>query len=201
MKTSHLIPALLAGAAIAAAPAYADGSHGGHGPNSHANEHATQHADKRSEHAEKRSEHAARRHDHPARSHKCRPHRVGYVARGTVVSQELTQTAGADTAKARDDRYSGTVTVDVTRASHHAEKGEQTITVTDGRVRFYDADDDGTADTPQAGDRVTVIGRVTRLARRCDDTDFTAEVTVRRVHFHPSRHAAQDDAQEDGAQG
>src|SRR4051812_35254034 len=52
----------------------------------------------------------------------CVPKRIGFHARGTLVSSELTQTKGADTANRSDDRYSGELTVDVKRANHHAPK-------------------------------------------------------------------------------
>jgi hypothetical protein len=108
---------------------------------------------------------------------------VGYNARGTFVSSTLTQTKGQDTAKKGDDRYSGTVTVNVTRANHKALKGEQTFTLTNGRVFFADADHNKVADVPEAGDRVVLHGKITKLRHGCDATGFTPEITVRHVHF------------------
>jgi hypothetical protein len=125
--------------------------------------------------------------DHPSHSHKCKPHAVGYKASGTLESQTLTQTKGAGTTTRRDDRYSGDLKVNVKRANHHGATGSQTYTVTDARVRFYDANHDGTADTPKAGDRVKVKGRITHLAKKCDQTGFTPTVTVRRVEFKPAK--------------
>jgi hypothetical protein len=119
--------------------------------------------------------------------HKCQPHAVAYKAAGTLESQALTQTQGADTPKRRDDRYSGTLTVNVTRASHHGATGSQTYTLDNARVRFYDANHDHTADVPKAGDRVKVKGRITKLAKKCDQTGFTPTVTVRRVEFKPAK--------------
>src|SRR5215212_603713 len=56
---------------------------------------------------------------HPTVSHKCKTQSVGYVASGTLsAAATLTQTAGADTpADTSDDRYSGTLSVTVTKAN------------------------------------------------------------------------------------
>ena len=76
-----------------------------------------------------------------------------------LVSEELTQTAGADTPKHDDDRYSGTVTVDVKKANHRAPKCEQTYTLDNDRAKFYDADHNHVAGEPMPGERVKVKGR------------------------------------------
>jgi hypothetical protein len=123
----------------------------------------------------------------PDKSHKCTPHAVAYKASGTLESQSLTQTKGADTARRSDDRYSGGLTVDVKRANHHGATGSQTYTVDNARVRFYDANHDGTKDVPKAGDRVKVKGRITRLGKKCDSTGFTPTLTVRKVEFKPAK--------------
>ena len=120
-------------------------------------------------------------------SKRCTPKNVGYNARGVLVESSLTQSAGADTpTETGDDRYSGTVKVNVTRANHKGLKGEQTFTVTNVRVNFYDAAGDGTPDAPKAGDVVKLHGKVTRLNKRCDQTGFTSTVTVKRVQFKPA---------------
>jgi hypothetical protein len=124
---------------------------------------------------------------HPAKSHKCTPHKVAYKASGPFVSESLTQTAGASTPKRGDDRYSGDLTVDVTKANHHAAKGEQTYTLDNARVRFYDADHNATPDQPKAGDRAKLIGKITRLAKKCDSTGFTPTITIRKVDFKPAK--------------
>lgn len=127
---------------------------------------------------------------HPAKSHKCTPHKVAYKASGPLVGQSaLTQTAGADTPKRGDDRYSGTLTVNVTKANHHAAKGEQNYTLDNARVRFYDADHNGTPEQPKAGDRVKLIGKITRLSKKCDATGFTPTTTIRKVDFKPAKTA------------
>src|SRR5690242_1033041 len=92
--------------------------------------------------------------DHPAKSHKCQPHKSGYKARGTLVAVTLTQTAGSTTPERGDDRYTGSVTVDVSKANHHGATGVQPYTVDGVRVRFYDRDYNHVADQPQPGDRV-----------------------------------------------
>lgn len=126
-------------------------------------------------------------HEQPSQSHKCKPHKVAFVASGALESSALTQSAGADTTSRKDDRYSGTVTVDVKRASHKAPKGSQTYTLDNDRVKFYDANHDGTADEPKAGDRVKVKGKFTRLAKKCDQTGFTSTTDVRRVEFRAAK--------------
>src|SRR3954453_23362654 len=124
---------------------------------------------------------------HPAASKKCKVHNVGYKAHGTLVSESLTQTQGAGTETRRDDRNSGDVTVDVTKANHHAPTGTQTYTLDNDRVKFYDANHDGTKDEPTAGDRVKVKGKYTRLSKKCDQTGFTSTTDVRRAEFRPAK--------------
>ena len=124
---------------------------------------------------------------HPSASHKCTPHKIAFTAAGKLESASLTQTQGADTTSRRDDRYSGTVTVDVKRASHKAPTGSQTSTLDNDRAKFYDANHDKTADEPKAGDRVKVKGKYTRLAKKCDQTGFTSTTDVRRVEFRPAK--------------
>jgi hypothetical protein len=124
---------------------------------------------------------------HPATSHKCTPHAVGYRASGLLVSESLTQTAGAATAERGDDRYSGSVTVNVTRANHRAPTGEQTYTLTNVRVKFYDRDRNHMPDDPQAGDRVKLKGKITKLSKKCDRSGFTATITIKKVGFKPPK--------------
>src|SRR4051794_20233752 len=129
--------------------------------------------------------------EHPAKTHtgkakgKCKTHNVGYNAKGTLVEvPTLTQTKGADTPTDKsDDRYSGDVKVNVTKANHKGLKGEQTFTLTDARVRFYDAAGDGTDDAPAVGDTVRIHGKISKLAKKCDQTGFTPTVTVRSISF------------------
>ena len=65
----------------------------------------------------------------PKSSHKCTAHEVAYVASGTIVSWAGTQNS--------DKTWSGTITVHVTRANHHAksDKGnDTTYTLTNAKV-------------------------------------------------------------------
>jgi hypothetical protein len=125
----------------------------------------------------------------PATPSKCKTHKVGYNAKGVLVSQTLTQSAGADTTTKSDDRYSGALVVNITKANHKAPKGEQTFTLTNAKVSWYDANDDGTADVPAAGDRVSVHGKITQLSKKCDQTGFTPTVTVKNISFKQAKPA------------
>jgi hypothetical protein len=112
---------------------------------------------------------------HQAADH-CKPQAVGFQASGKLVSQALTQTAGADTSTKRDDRYSGTVTVDVKRANHRAPTGTQTYTLDNDRVHFSHGA------VPKAGDRVKLYGKLTRARHGCAEP-ATPTVDLRRVRF------------------
>ncbi len=110
---------------------------------------------------------------HPAKSHKCTAHKVGYVAAGTLESATL--------AKNDDGTYSGQMTVKVLRTNHHAkaDKGtSKTYTLDHARVNLHDQD-------PAAlkpGSRVHLVGRTTKLAKRCDQTGFAPETTIRKAN-------------------
>jgi hypothetical protein len=120
--------------------------------------------------------------DHPGSSHKCKPHKVGYVASGTLVSQTLTKNA--------DGTYSGEVTVEIKHTNHHAagDKGTKTYPVTNVQVTFglADTNNDGSVglDDLKAGDQVKLIGKITKLAKKCDQTGFTATTTIRKIVFN-----------------
>jgi len=123
-----------------------------------------------------------------ARSRRCTPRRSAYVAAGLYVSSTLEQVAGASTPTLRDDRYDGTLVVDVKRSNKagRADKGTQkTYTLDDTRVRFADRNDDGTRDQPVAGDRVKLQGKVTKLRGGCDASEFTPQLTIAKVMFLP----------------
>ncbi len=124
---------------------------------------------------------------HPPKSQKCKPHESGYNASGTLVTASLTQTAGAATPKRGDDRYSGSVTVDVSKANHHGTTGAQTYTLVDVRVRFYDRNHDHVPDQPQPGDRVRLKGKITLLSKKCNSSGFTSTITIRKVEFKPHK--------------
>jgi len=179
MNAKLILPAALATTAIAAAPALA------HDPGHHEDQvkgHHVHGADDNGHHV-----HGADDNGHhgkaEGKSKRCTPRRVAYVASGTLASQTLTKNA--------DGTYDGTLTVNVTRSNNHAksDKGTaRTYTLDDARLSFDvpDRDANGTVDAAdlRAGDRVKVIGRITRLKKRCDSTGFTPTVTVKKVRFH-----------------
>jgi len=111
---------------------------------------------------------------HPAKSHKCTAHKVGYVASGTLVSWTANQTG--------KDEYTGTITVHVTKANHHAAAGkgsDVTYTLTNAKVSFGHG-----ANPPRAGDRVHVIGKITEVAKKCTDQSAAGTITVRKVDIN-----------------
>jgi hypothetical protein len=115
-------------------------------------------------------------------SHKCKAHSVGYIVAGTLTSYGLTQTAGAQTpADKSDDRYSGTLGLTVTKTNHHANalSGAQQVTLTDVSVSFGD----GVAQPPATGSRVKLIGKVTKVGKKCTDQSAAGQVTYRKVTF------------------
>lgn len=118
-------------------------------------------------------------------SHRCHTERVGFIIAGTLVSQKLTANS--------DGTYSGEITVKVTHTNHHAvgEKEvttEKTYTLTSAQVTFAltDANSDGSVglDDLVEGDRVMLVGKITKLANKhCDRSKFTAEKTIRHIVF------------------
>ena len=117
---------------------------------------------------------------HPATPAKCKINTVGYNAKGTLIAQTLTQTQGQATpTDTSDDRYSGTVEVNVTKANHKAPTGDQTYTLTDAKVSFYDANNDGTADQPVAGDTVHVHGKIGHAPKKCPGPSNVITATTR----------------------
>jgi hypothetical protein len=119
---------------------------------------------------------------HPGNSHKCMPHKVGYVVSGTLASQTLTKNA--------DGTYSGEVTVEIKHTNHHAagDKGTKTYMVANVHVTFglADTNNDGSVglDDLKAGDQVKLIGKITTLAKKCDQTGFTVTTTIRKIVFN-----------------
>jgi hypothetical protein len=120
---------------------------------------------------------------HPGHSHKCKPHKVGYVAAGTLVSQTLTKNA--------DGTYSGEATVKVTHTNHHA-MGDLGATKTyklenvNATFGLADTNKDGSVglDDLKEGDRVKLIGKITALAKKCPAGEFTPTMTIRKIVFH-----------------
>ena len=110
---------------------------------------------------------------HPPKSHKCTAHAVSYRISGTLVSGSL--------AKNSDNTYSGTLTVHVVHADHHAkaDKGmDKTYTLDHTRVHLGKNVDPAAL---AANSRVNLKGRVTKLAKKCDQTGFTPTVTAKKV--------------------
>jgi hypothetical protein len=102
----------------------------------------------------------------------CVPHRVGYNASGTLVAAALTP--------ASPGRYSGTLTVGLTRVNHHAATGAATFTLANVRVTLGD----GVSSTaPAPGSRVNLHGTITRLPRKCSTTGFTPTIAVHHVEI------------------
>lgn len=114
--------------------------------------------------------------------YQCIPKTIGYSAKGTFVSGNLTQSSGADTATKHDDRYSGTLTVFVKRANHKSVKDEQTFAVDNARVAVHPD-----SATPTAGDRVKLHGKTTKANKKCDPVAPT--VTVRRIDIKTAKSA------------
>ena len=115
---------------------------------------------------------------HPAKEHpkSCAPRHEGYNAEGTLVTSSLTALG--------HDRFSGSITVNVTRANHHAATGAETFTFTDARVVFHHGVD---ATMPAAGSRVGLHGKITVLPKGCTDAGFTATITVRRLDLRVAK--------------
>jgi hypothetical protein len=125
---------------------------------------------------------------HPGTSNKCMAHMAGYVASGTLV---LATPPLTTLTKNADGTYSGTLEVEVTRTNRHAaaDKGKTVIyKVMSAHVTFglTDTNNDGSVglDDLVKGDRVHLNGKITALAKKCNQSGFTAETTIRRIIFH-----------------
>ena len=120
------------------------------------------------------------------KSHKCTPHRVAYIASGTLQEANLTKNA--------DGTYSGELAIVVKRVNHHAKLDKATTqkyTLTNARLvlAISDTNNDGSVGlddlkTGDKGDRVKLIGRITGLAKHCDHSKFTAQRVIRQVVLH-----------------
>jgi len=114
----------------------------------------------------------------PATAQKCQPHAVSYVVSGTLASGSLTANA--------DGTYSGTLTVNVKKANHHAKvaKGTTTTyTLTNASVKTH-------GENPAAltaNSRVHLAGTITTLAKKCNRTGFTATVTIQKADLKPPK--------------
>jgi hypothetical protein len=141
-----------------------------------------------------KSDHATQQ-DHPAKAKgRCKAkHVVGFNASGSLIASNLTQTQGqATTTDTSDDRYSGTVEVNVARTNHKAPKGDQTYTLTDGKVSFYDVNGVPVT-TPAVGDTVRLHGKIGHAPKKCPGP--SAVITITRVAFQQAAPATTDDTQ------
>ena len=116
---------------------------------------------------------------------RCAARSVGFNASGTLLTATLTPGDAG--------RYSGTISVMVTRANHGAPKGEQTYTLTDARVKFREGVD---AAAPVAGSRVKIGGKITKLNKKCPTDGFVPTVTVQRVHLKAAKTAGTEAAKD-----
>jgi hypothetical protein len=121
----------------------------------------------------------------PGTSHKCLPHKVAFIVSGRLVRQTLVKNS--------DGTYTGTVTLKVTHTNRHAatEKHgalEKTYSLTNVRVTFGLSDVNGDhsvgLDDLKEGDRAKLIGKVTRLAKKCNSSGFTPQTSIRKVLFN-----------------
>jgi hypothetical protein len=105
--------------------------------------------------------------DHPAKG-MCKPkHVAGFNAKGTLIAANLTQSAGQGTTDTSDDRYNGTVEVNVTKANHKAATGDQTYTLANSKVSFYNDTNGQPVTTPVLGDTVHVHGKIGHAPKKC----------------------------------
>jgi uncharacterized protein with von Willebrand factor type A (vWA) domain len=97
---------------------------------------------------------------------------------GTLVSGTLTPGSG---------KYDGTLTVHVTKANKHAkaDKGNDvTYTLSNAKLELHGENPLAlTADT-----RVKLNGKITTLAKKCDQTGFTPTVTIKRGSIKSPKH-------------
>jgi hypothetical protein len=115
----------------------------------------------------------------PGKSHKCTQHKVAYVASGTLESWTLTKNA--------DGTYSGEVVVAVTHTNHNA-KGDNAKTTKYPVAKVHVTFGGISPEALAKGDRVKLIGKITALAKKCDQSKFTPETTIRKIVFHaPSK--------------
>ena len=122
----------------------------------------------------------------PLASRRCAPHRVAYIASGQFVSWAATQSGTG--------RWTGTMTVHLTRSNHHARntKGDDvTYTLSNTRVRFAHG-----SNPPAAGDPVKVLGKVSEVAKRCTHSGPALPVTVRKVDIRGAKSQTDQKANE-----
>ena len=114
----------------------------------------------------------------PSKAQKCQPHTIAYVVSGTFLSGSLTANS--------DRTYSGSLTVHVTKTDKHAKADKGTTkayTVTNAKVKLH-------GENPAAltaNSRVNLSGTVTTLAKKCDQTGFTATITIKKADIKPPK--------------
>jgi hypothetical protein len=109
----------------------------------------------------------------------CQVHSVSYEVSGTLVSGSLTLNA--------DGTYSGTITVHVTKANNHAkdDKGtDKSYTLTSSKANLHGANPASLA----VGSHVKLEGSVTTLAKKCNQSGFTATVTIAHADLKAPNH-------------
>jgi hypothetical protein len=112
---------------------------------------------------------------------KCQPHAVSYRITGTLDSGSLTPGSDSNT-------YDGPLVVEVKRTNNHAraDKGTtQTYTLTGANLKLHGEDPAALT----ANSRVKLKGTITKLAKKCDQTGFTATVTIERGTLKPPKTA------------
>ena len=117
-------------------------------------------------------------HTQPPAANKCTPHAVAYRVSGTLVSGALT--------KNTDGTYSGDLKVHVLKANNHAkaDKGtDKTYTLDHAKAKLHGADPAALA----TDSRVNLKGKVTKLAKKCDQTGFTAVTTIKKADIKPPK--------------
>jgi len=113
-------------------------------------------------------DHGRARHTRTMRSNKCTATDSAYRASGMLMSWNASRT-GRHT-------YTGTVTVRTRSASHTAASSKRSVasyTFTNAHVSF--------SHSPKRGDRVVLIGKITRFAGRCANHGAAGRVTIRKI--------------------
>jgi hypothetical protein len=114
----------------------------------------------------------------PPKPHKCQPHAVSYIVSGTLDSGALTANS--------DGTYSGSLTVHVTNSNSHAkaDKGaHKTYTLSNTKVKLH-------GENPAAltaNSRVHLEGTIATLAKKCDQTGFTATIAITKADIKPPK--------------
>ena len=117
---------------------------------------------------------APSRDSHPTTSHECTAHHEAYEVWGTFVSWSATP--------GTNGKFTGTITVAVTKANHHAAAAKGT-TVTYNLSNTEVTMGNGIT-APTTTDHVRLIGKVTAVTHRCSDQSAAGTITIRKVVIH-----------------